>query len=143
FHLQEASLYVATPSVLLSHRWRMSHHLDADAFCTRRIVGHAIFRSDRLASLKANPDDYRSFTFHPPLQNFRRLPIDVEVDEDNLTLTYQITDVEQAINVIAPGGVSRIEAWHSANVSLIGVEGQVSEITGGSWGVIKAFGSAF
>ncbi len=142
FHLQEANLYVTTPSVLLSHRWRMSHHLDADAFCTRRIVGHAIFRSDRLKTLKANPDDYRSFTFHPPLLNFRRLPIDVEVDEDNLTLSYQITDVEQAINVIAGQGVSRIEAWHSASISRIGWEGRLAGGASAGWNIVKSIGSA-
>lgn len=120
-YINEASLYVATPSVLLSHRWKMSHHINPDAFLTRIIIGHAVFRSDRLITLGAKPDDYRAFCFHPIPVGFQRVGIDAEVDEDNLAFDYTITDRQRAL-CIKQAGITRIEGHYTQRQTSVGFE---------------------
>jgi hypothetical protein len=122
-YINEAALYVTKPTVLLSQRWKMSHHINPDALCTRRITGHAAFRSDRLLSLVAKPDDYRGFCFHPIPTTFKRISIDAEVDEDNLAFDYTIVDQEQMLSITVPG-LSRIEGHYTQRQTAPGTEQQ-------------------
>jgi hypothetical protein len=122
--INEAYLYVSTPSVILSHRWKMSHTLNVDALCTRIIAGHAVFRSDRLAAINAKPDDFRAFLFHPIPTGFKRLPVEISVDEDNLAVDYRITD-QQKMLCITQSGVSRIEGHYTQAQTSQGLEQSV------------------
>ena len=127
----------ATKSVLLSHRWRMEESIDQDYFTTRTITGRAIFRTDRLATLSAVPDDFRTYMAHPIPGGFRRESIHVAASEDGSELDYHLVDRQQA-SICIRFGVSRIEATHTAGVTVPGLERIVSAAIGD----IAALGSA-
>ncbi len=131
---------LGTGSVILSHRWTERDSFDDDLFQTRTRRGHAIFRSDRLAELKAMPDDFRSWLLPPEPKNFRR-HIEVEVSEDGLELDYTVTDTEQPLNLIDPG-VANIEVTHSQSSSRGGLEKLAMDTAWDVLGTIKdSFGS--
>lgn len=121
-YLNESHLYVNTPSVITSHTWRPQHTVDADFFCTRVIRGRVACRSDRLAALNASVDDFRRFVFHPVPTNFKRETIDIVASEDGTSAEYTIIDRELPINIVAPQGVTRIEASWSQGSHGIGPE---------------------
>jgi peptidoglycan hydrolase-like protein with peptidoglycan-binding domain len=102
----------SSTSPLLSNRWRMVHDIDQDGYTTRTVIGHAVFRSDRLAARNAAPDDFRAYLFFPIPNNCRRNGVHVEQSEDGLEVAYSFTDQETAVNIIAPG-VTRIEAYYT------------------------------
>ena len=108
-------------NVIVSNRWEMSSALDEDFFETRMIRGHAIFRTDRLAALGAQPDDYRAWLFPPLIPNYKRLVPSVSVSEDKTRLDYTIVDREMAINIIADG-VTRMECMHTRGIRKPGAE---------------------
>lgn len=101
------------PATLISHRWTMSHSVDPDYYTTRTIKGRAIFRSDILRQRNLQPDDFRSFLFHPIPNGFRRDGIQVVADPAGNVLEYIVTDRELGLHVNdtnAPG-LTRIEAF--------------------------------
>lgn len=107
-------------SALLSQRWTMQEDLDQDFFATRTIIGHAIFRSDRLDALGANPDDYRAWLFHAVPPNFQRNVQQVIASEDGTRLDYVLVDREKPFNYtpsVVARGVTRIEAFYTNGFS--------------------------
>lgn len=104
------------PSALLSHRWTMSERIDQDFFSTRTINGHAIFRSDRMQAIGADPDDYRAYLAHYVPPNFKRDDISIEVSEDGQELHYVLVDREKAFNLdpsLLALNVTRIEGTYT------------------------------
>lgn len=141
--VNEAALYRATPSVLLSNRWTNSHAIDRDHFTTTTISGRAIFRSDRLEALASFPDDFRAHLFRPVPEGCRRMSVHVEEGGDGLSCTYELVDRQLPIAVVADG-VSWLEATHTTGITSPGAEEAAWQIgkagVGGLQSVMTFFG---
>ncbi len=115
--VNEAGIYQATPSVLLSHRWEPSEDLDQDYFGTRTIRGTAHFRLDRLNFLGAVADEFRSYLVHPlPFAGWKRVAAHFQVSDDGSRVDYALVDKELAMSIIPPG-VTRIEAFQTVDAN--------------------------
>ena len=124
-------------NVLLSHRWKRTETVDEDYFSTIITEGQAIFRSDFLmdsAFPPGNPnnlpwptfpDQFRKDLFHPIPNMFKRDAIEVSPDPDGVTYNYRVVDKQKAVrgpayqlpgqgSPVSPGGVTRIEAYHTS-----------------------------
>lgn len=120
--VNEAQLYVATPSVITGHVYERKHVIDQDYYTTIVTRGRAQFRTDRLLFLAAFPDDFRSYFFHPRPAGFKRVHCEVTATEDGSAAEYVVADREMALSII-PAGVTRIECWHNADNAGRDVEG--------------------
>lgn len=97
--------------VLLSNVWRQTSDCDADHFVTLTTQGVATFRMDELARRGRVPDQYRYYVAPNSPQNFTRGPLRWSVEGD--TLTYEVTDTEQAFNVPAHWKATRLEVYET------------------------------
>lgn len=85
------------PTSILSHRWSMTHEYDDLLYCTRRIHGEAVFRTDYLNDRGQLPDDFRRNFFHPLPTRMKREGMVVTASEDGASLTYDFVDVQQPV----------------------------------------------
>lgn len=109
--LNESSLYVTTPPLLVSQQWSVRDVLDEDYYCTRIIRGTAVLRRDLLEQQSLKADDFRAVVpNHPVATNSRRTHVDWWVKDDGCTLEYELHDKEQA-SLPTYYSVSRIEAF--------------------------------
>ncbi len=74
---------------VLSNRWASEDEIDANLRTVRTYRGRL-----RVASVKFNPNSFRSYVVPPLQQGMRREKISFSVSPDGLNLDYQITDVE-------------------------------------------------
>lgn len=113
-YLNEAALYTTTPSVMLSHVWKVEEDIDQDYYSTRIIDGYARFRGDRLTFLGAMADDFRGWLFHARPDGFKRVQVNVRCAEDGNSLVYRLVDKQLAMAIV-PDGVTRIELVHTVS----------------------------
>jgi hypothetical protein len=79
------------------------------------------------------PDDFRSALMHPVGTNMQRESIDVAVDDEGTGIEYTLVDQEQMLNIELRArllGVTKIEAYHTAEVSKPGAEEVITGIGG-------------
>lgn len=87
------------PSPVAAHRWKMSiGATDQSYFTVRKIIGTVTFRKDMMKGAKLSPEDWRAFLAHPIPVGYKRMPPQCDLSEDETTLVYTITDVQQATN---------------------------------------------
>lgn len=119
-HVAEQYLFAAEPSVMLAHRWQMSHDTDQDFFSTRIIQGYAVFNTERLVQLGASADDFRAYLFHPIPNGFQRVSVRPVLHDGNDRVSYTITDRERSHSLGAKAraaNVTRIECTASSSIS--------------------------
>lgn len=141
-YLNESYLYVSTPSVMLSHRWKATETIDQDYFSTRVIEGHAEFRSDRLLFLGAVPDDFRVALFHPlPGPGWKRIHVDAFANQDGNSADYVLVDKQLALSIV-PAGVTRIESYVTARSSNWGLQSVFGTLGNALFGIAAGRGSS-
>lgn len=130
--LNECHRYDSDNPAVLSHFWRMGVKVDQDQFATRHVTGEVVFRTDRLAELHADPDDFRRDFFHPVPAGFQRIDIQVEPSEDGTRCSYSFVDVQRPFTILGwrQNHVTRIEAYHEAASFAPSVENAAIAILG-------------
>jgi hypothetical protein len=142
------------PDVINSHRWTMTHDIDSEGLCSRTIVGHIFFRTDRLLQYNQDaqqllgtgvptiqPDQFRGWFIHPPFQNSRRDILRCAPNADGDEIDYTIRDVELPINLYAKGA-TRVELVHSVEADDKGGEAAIGGIGNALVKTLKAIGNA-
>lgn len=84
-------------TLVLSHRWQMTHAHDDDHYLTRVIEGNVTFNGAVLRRLKMQPDWIRRQFVHPIPLGFKRKPPTVAQSSDGLTIRYRVEDVDPTI----------------------------------------------
>jgi hypothetical protein len=133
-----------TPSgtipIVVSSRWTMEDHIALPHYLTTRVIqGWATLRSDKMLAAGRVPDDFRSALMHPVGTNMQRESIDVAVDDEGTGIEYTLVDQEQMLNIELRArllGVTKIEAFHTAEVGKPGAE----EVITGFGGAAMRFG---
>ncbi len=135
-YLNEAGLYVNTPSCLIGHTYERHSAFDQDYYATIVTRGRARFRTDRLTFLGNVPDDFRSYLFHPRPRGFKRVTCDVTAVEDGSAIEYVLVDKELSLSIV-PNGVTRIECFHEVDNSGRNLEGLGVAMSKGATGWFK------
>ena len=120
------------PPVLLSNRWSMVETYDRDLYPVRAVQGLAIFRSDRLALLDTQPDNYRSWIIIPLPNDWKRDSLRLSASEDGVSISYSFVDrflSRTLIQGVTPG-VARLEVVESVDAQHIGLEGAIMKALG-------------
>jgi hypothetical protein len=128
--LCEGSL-TASP-MLLYNRWSTTVTHDEDYFAQHDVEGTAIFANDLLAEWQTRPDMLRHLFIPPVPIGFKRRAATPVFHSDGVTVTWQVTDVEQQTDKpgIAPFGASRIEVIHRRSIR-----------APSDWAILKGVGS--
>lgn len=123
-----------TVPIVLSSRWTMEDHIALPHYLTTRVIqGWATLRSDLMLEAGRVPDDFRSALMHPVGTNMQRESIDVAVDDEGTGIEYTLVDQEQMFNIEPAAtrlGVTKIEGYHTAEISKPGIEDVVTNVGG-------------
>jgi hypothetical protein len=111
------------PPILLSNRWDMTESYDEDFYPVRAVKGTAVFRTDRLALLGTDPDNYRGWLIIPLPDSWKRTNLTFSASPDGASVSYSFVDRYTSRTLI--GGVlpnvTRVEineSFESANTGL-------------------------
>ena len=121
--ISECPRFTQKPSPVLSNQWEMFHDLDQDFYTVRVIRGKVIFdaavvRGLVLAATDAiRPDDLRPLFLFPVPANMKRDKVRVHLEQDGVTLNYEVVDKETSLN-ISSAFVTRVEAVHTVQNTL-------------------------
>lgn len=96
----------ATPPPYLNNRYKTQVTIDDNFYTRRLITGRIHFRTN----IQGNPDDFRD-VFFPPLEpGFKRMNIDITVQEDQTAIDYSFTD--QQVYTLPPPPATKLEGSH-------------------------------
>jgi hypothetical protein len=94
---------------LLSNRWRLTDHVDANGFASLTIQGRASFRRDFLAAQGLHADDWRKWLIYPCEPRMRRVDVQVVVSADGCECDYYVLDREVNYGTGATSLISRVD----------------------------------
>lgn len=144
--ISEQELFNVTVPFLVSNTWSMTFETSEDYFQTRTCRGRAQFRMDEIpvnlfqggAQQRTFPDDYLQYLLPPQISGFKRVHTESTAMPDGTAIEWSTVDEQQYAN-IRVRGVSRIEAYQTANV----VRGDFFEATGSALGIASTIASLF
>jgi hypothetical protein len=99
---------------MISHVYRMRRTVDQDGFTTRTIHGQATFRTDLLADIPRDADQFVDKMGHPVPPNMQRVRVETSPNEAGNVVDYMIVDTERPTNIQnwTQHNVTRIEAYY-------------------------------